>query len=282
MTCEAVLTHCLAPGWQFEGVETFSCGGQSHEIGTFLLPDLGMRFRLTPGGDCMIGSPPNEQGRYTDEGPQFPYRAGPMLVGVTPVTQAQWVAGGGVTQSRFRGDGRPVEMVSWNDVADWLAALPHDLTLPTEAEWEYCCRAGTQTRFCFGDDAAELGDYAWYEANSGNQTHPVGEKKPNAFGLYDAHGNVWEWTCDIYQDNYAKYLIEAAEQMKEAREEWPINVKKDRLAKPPSNASLRVYRGGGWFGSAEVCRSAFRDRFVPAYRSAILGFRAVVVLRRKK
>jgi formylglycine-generating enzyme required for sulfatase activity len=126
--------------------------------------------------------------------------------------------------------------------------------LPTEAQWEYACRAGSKTRYCFGDDEKQLGDYAWYSKNSGNKTHPVGEKKPNAWGLYDMHGNVWEWCQDWWKDGYYK--------------ESPVD--------DPTGAatgSFRVIRGGFWDYPARYCRSAFRGLDGPGRRHYDRGFR---------
>jgi formylglycine-generating enzyme required for sulfatase activity len=124
--------------------------------------------------------------------------------------------------------------------------------LPTEAEWEYACGAGSTTIYSFGDSAASLGDYGWYGSNSGRRTHRVGEKKPNAWDLYDKHGNVWEWCSDWY-GSYAS-----------TTENDPTG---------PEAGSNRVYRGGGWYGGAGHCRSAYRDRGTPDYRRSYLGFR---------
>ena len=129
--------------------------------------------------------------------------------------------------------------------------------LPSEAQWEYTCRAGSTTRYCFGDDESQLGEYAWYNANSGNTTHPVGEKKPNPWGLYDMHGNVWEW-C---QDWYGAYGAEATDD--------PTG---------PAMGSDRVIRGGSWHCPAGHCRSAHRISLEPGGRSDHLGFRASRVL----
>jgi formylglycine-generating enzyme required for sulfatase activity len=128
--------------------------------------------------------------------------------------------------------------------------------LPTEAEWEYTCRAGTKTRFSFGDDDADLQDYGWFNANSESKTHPVGQKKPNAWGLYDMHGNVWEWCGDWFAESYAK-----------AKAIDPTG---------PDSGSSRVLRGGPWNDDPHRCRSAVRFRSSPVGRAHSFGFRVAV------
>ena len=145
----------------------------------------------------------------------------------------------GENPSKFKGANNPVEMVSWDDAVAFCVKLSalraevaagHVYRLPTEKEWEYACRAGTTTEYSFGDDAKDLDDYAWFDDNSDGTSHAVGEKLPNGWGLYDMHGNVWEWCEDLV-------------------------------------GSFRGLRGGSWLDGATLCRSASRGTVVPAYRS---------------
>jgi formylglycine-generating enzyme required for sulfatase activity len=159
----------------------------------------------------------------------------------TEVTQGQWKKVMGSNPSKFKncGDDCPVEQVSWSDVQVFIRKLNSQegtdkYRLPTEAEWEYACRAGTTTAYSFGDNESDLGDYGWYHGNSGNRTHPVGQKRPNPWGLYDVHGNVWEWT-------------------------------------QTEEGSRRVFRGGSWPYNAGHCHSAFRYVSVPGVRFNTLG-----------
>jgi formylglycine-generating enzyme required for sulfatase activity len=129
-----------------------------------------------------------------------------------------------------------------------------DFRLPTEAEWEYACRAGSTTEYCFGNNENNLGEYAWYGSNSGEKTHPDGGKKPNTWGLYDMHGNVWEWCNDYYGDKY--YESSTVEDPKGA-----------------DSGAVRVLRGGSCLYVTRFCRSAHRFGFIPADRFVFLGFR---------
>ncbi len=208
-----------------------------------------------PGGEFTMGSE-----LYNDEKPLHKVRVSPFAIGKYAVTQAQWKAAMGKNPSRFKGDDLPVENVSWNDVAEFLKKVDNGFHLPTEAEWEYAARAGTETEYCFGDDEKLLGEYAWFSDNSGSKTHPVGEKKPNQFGLYDMHGNVWEWCSDWYgRDYYAECQQQGV------------------VTDPPgpSSGSYRVIRGGGWDDNAVGCRSALRGNDAPDDHDDILGFRLV-------
>jgi formylglycine-generating enzyme required for sulfatase activity/serine/threonine protein kinase len=189
----------------------------------------------------------------------------PFYIGVYEVTQQQYQRVMGTNPSHFKGALHPVEDVSWEDAVEFcrkLSELPEEKkagrvyrVLPTEAEWEYACRAGTTTNFCFGNDESELGDYAWYDKNSGNKTHPVVEKKPNPWGLYDMHGNVWEWCSDWYGDYPASAVVD------------PVG---------PATGWGRVIRGGGWFNVAAGCRSARWEGYYPRNPYSNLGFRVAL------
>ncbi len=129
-----------------------------------------------------------------------------FYLGKYPVTQQQWDTVMGNNPSSFRGGSLPVETVSWDDVQNFIQILntksgKNVYRLPTEAEWEYACRAGSTSVYYFGNDESQLGEYAWYDGNSGQTTHPVGQKKPNGWGLYDMYGNVWEWTDSWYDSS---------------------------------------------------------------------------------
>ncbi|MDY0171233.1 MAG: SUMF1/EgtB/PvdO family nonheme iron enzyme, partial [Thermoguttaceae bacterium] len=226
-----------------------------------LTDTAGMEFVLIPPGEFMMGV----RGADSDDGPQHRVRiTKPFYLGKYPVTQQQWEAVTGNNPGQFKEPTNPVETVSWNDCQEFLKTLnekadgpQRTFRLPTEAEWEYACRAGTATRFGFGDDAGQLGEYAWYEANAGGRTQPVGQKKPNAWGLHDMHGNVWEWCADWFSaDYYAKSPTD----------------------NPPGpvSGSLRALRGGAWPLGEARCRSTNRLRSKPAYKSGILGFRVAL------
>jgi formylglycine-generating enzyme required for sulfatase activity len=226
--------------------------------------DLGNRVtvklvRIRP-GTFMMGSPDSEQGRDMNEGPQHEVTISkPFYMGVTEVTQAQYEAVMGGNPSIFKGATNPADNISWNDATEFCKKLSEKtgkkVRLPTEAEWEYACRAGSKTKFCFGDSDAGLADYAWYKANSGDTTHPVGQKKPNAWGLYDMHGNVWEW-CANWLGDYPKGVVTDPQ--------------------GPETGSAPVLRGGGWGDFPPVCRPALRFKRNSGYRYSNVGLRAVV------
>jgi len=224
----------------------------------------GIVFRLIPAGEFMMGSPPSERDRDPSEGPRHRVRiTKPFYLGKYEVTQEEWqrVMGNNPPDCKSAGGRAAVAEVSWNDCREFcrklceLEGVPEGTyRLPTEAEWEYACRAGTETAYYFGDSSSELGRYAWYAWYDVDSPLRVGQKKPNAFGLYDMHGNVWEWCQDWYDWGYYKNSPEADPQ-------------------GPVSGGLRIFRGGCWDGDAEDCRSARRSRCVPVYRGIDLGLR---------
>jgi formylglycine-generating enzyme required for sulfatase activity len=264
MSYLAMALLCILPAW--------SCGKKAvkpqAKDSNIVTNSIGMKLILIPPGEFMMGSPDSEKYRQSDEGPQHRVRISKgFYMSVTEVTQAQWQAVMGSNPSLFKGflgldknDDLPVECVSWNDAVEFCRKLSQkegkSYRLPTEAEWEYACRAGTTTRFYFGDSDSQLSDYAWCDEDSGNKTYPVGQKKPNAFGLYDMHGNVWEWCSDWYDENY--YSESPADD-----------------PKGPSTGQYLVLRGGSWSNLASSCRVANRDYSGPNLHTNYIGFRLV-------
>jgi formylglycine-generating enzyme required for sulfatase activity len=235
---------------------------------------IGMMLVLIPKGTFMMGSPESEKGRDKDDETQHEVTISKdYYLGVIEVTQGQYEKVMGTNPSHFqkqfirKSDSSmyPVEQVSWEDAVDFckkLSELPEEkkagrvYCLPTEAEWVYACRAGSKSAYSFGETSKSLGDYAWFDRNSKGQTHPVGERKPNAWGLYDMHGNVWEWCSDRYGE-YPKVAVSD-----------PVG---------PREVSVRVLRGGSWCDVAASCRSAIRRRYVPSIRGNDLGFRLALI-----
>jgi len=243
---------------------------------------LGMRMVLIPPGEFEMGSSQEEVIRLLEEarqqnaptsyGERVPAEAPkhrvkitkPFYLGLCEVTQEQYVRLMGKNPSKFQGvPNRPVEQLDWSNAMEFcrkLSELPPEKSagavyrLPTDAEWEYACRAGTTTRYSFGDDAAMLDRYAWFSNNSGGSTQAVGQLRANAFGLFDMHGNVWEWCADWYDPGYY------------------ANSPADDPSGPTSGAN-RLGRGGSWREYAERCRAAYRLNFMPDNRFHSLGFR---------
>ncbi len=271
---------------------------------TPLTEELPYGVKLTmvglPAGKFVMGSPQSDSGARKNESPQHEVTISSFAIGKYPVTQAQWQAVMGHNPSYFKGwfnRNYPVEMVSWNDCQELcrrLSKLTGNIyRLPSEAEWEYACRAGTTTRYYFGDYEAQLGDYAWYGDNSGDdvlnvrkiyitqmnlihkvgvgyytqhlrnnncRTHPVGQKKPNPWGLYDMHGNVWEWCEDGWHNNYDGAPTDGSA--------WNDNHFQE---------SSRVLRGGSWYTTPYYCRSACRASINRGKNDGHYGLRLVLV-----
>jgi formylglycine-generating enzyme required for sulfatase activity len=253
---------------------------------------IGMTLKLIPSGEFMMGSPDDEKVASPSEKPQHKVRISPFYLGTYEVTQAQYQAvmgnnpswfsanGGGKDEVVGRSTGQhPVEQVSWLDSLNFCNKLSEkgDLKpfyeidgnfvrvldwngpgyrLPTEAEWEYACRAGEERKYSFGADEARLGEYDWYENNSDSRTHPVGEKSPSAFGLFGMHGNVCEWCWD----GNSQYRGSPA----------------DDPHGPDGVVACRLIRGGGWHASPRLCRSAARYWIVPEFRWNNTGFRLAI------
>jgi formylglycine-generating enzyme required for sulfatase activity len=226
-----------------------------------LVDRFGIAFVLIPAGTFQIGSDHGND----DEKPIHTVRLSrPFYLGMYSVTQRQWEAVMGSNPSHFQGPEHPVEQVPWDKVQEFIRSLnTHEgrtlYRLPTEAEWEYAARAGATGDYCFGDDVTQLSRYAWYEDNARRTTHPVGQLRPNSWGLYDMHGNVWEWVQDWYDNQ--EYARRAAT--------GPAIV--DPAG--PAAGSDRVDRGGSWLHAARNCRSAHRDSDAPGLRYGTLGFR---------
>ena len=227
---------------------------------------IGMKLVVIPPGEFLMASPEMEPGRNSDEMQHKVTLTEPFQMGIYEVTQEQYEKAVGANPSTFKAPDNPVEQVSWDDALEFcrrLSALPeeqaagHVYRLPTEAEWEFACRAGTTTAYSFSDDASQLVDYAWLKDNSDGTVHPVGQMKPNQFGLYDMHGNVWERGSDGYRP--------------------------DRLSTssaidptgPDGSHAFHVLCGGAWNNDAVSCRSSSRGYYGMGMNQ--IGFRIVRV-----
>jgi formylglycine-generating enzyme required for sulfatase activity len=224
---------------------------------------------VVPAGKFMMGTPEDRPGADHQRPQHEVTIPKPFAIGKYEVTYAEWdacVAAGGCPNAADTGGGRgrqPVSDVSWIEAeryVTWLSRLTGETyRLPSEAEWEYAARAGTTTLYSFGDnEAAAFGLYAWYVFDSGGKTHPVGEKKPNGFGLHDMHGNVWEWVRDCYQDSYQ-------------------GAPTDGSAWSTEDCASRVIRGGSYSSTTGRLRSDIRDA-VPSDKGSGIGFRVARTL----
>ena len=232
---------------------------------------IGMEMIEIPAGEFMMGSPAGEKGRIPNEEQAAVTLTKPFWLGKTEVTQGQWKQVMGTEPWKGKDYVQadkdcPATYVDWNDATAFCQLLTdtdqkngklpagESYRLPTEAEWEYACRAGTTTEFSFGDNESTLGQYAWFDGNTAggeHYAHAVGFKRPNPWGLHDMHGNVWEWCSDWY----GNALPGGAD---------PVG---------PGGGSNRVDRGGSWGNSPDYCRSAYRSIHDPSSRSSYLGFR---------
>jgi len=241
--------------------------------GETITNSIGMKLVSIKPGNFWMGSTDNEKGHSKNESPQHLVKLTKgFYVGVTEVTQAQWLK---VMKSRSwsrkkyvrEGDSYPATYVSWDDAVEFCKKLSQKegrkYRLPTEAEWEYACRTGTKTAYSFGEGERRLGDYAWFRDNAYDAgekyAHTVAQKKPNPWGLYDVHGNIWEWCSDWY-DEKAYRTNQATD------------------PKGPSGGECRVLRGGSLLNIPVICRSATRTRSLPDERGYYFGFRIVLDL----
>ncbi len=234
-------------------------------------PLPGMEFVTIPAGSYQMGSAGQTAGGNVDEAPVHAVSVNSFHLQTTEVTQAQWVAVMGKSIEQLRdeagperplkgtGDNNPIYYTSFQDVMEFMAKLNQlhpgkNYRLPSESEWEYACRAGTKTLYCNGDLETSLEFVGWYKKNAGGETHPVAQKKPNKWGLYDMHGNVWEWVEDGYHHTY----------------EGSPN---DGSAWKPTDDIRRVFRGGSWSHAMLFSRSAARLSGNPVMKYHCLGFR---------
>jgi formylglycine-generating enzyme required for sulfatase activity len=232
---------------------------------------IGMKLMLIPKGTFMMGSPESEKGRQEEETQHEVTISKDYYLGVYEVTQAQYEKVMGKNPSHFQGAivgnenaDLPVENVSWDDAVEFckkLSDLPEEkkagrvYRLPTEAQWENACRAGSKSAYLFDDEEGLLPEYGWFNRNSSNRTHTVALLEPNAWGLYDMHGNVFEWCSDWYG-------------------EYPKGAVSDPTG--PKVGSDRVCRGGSWDFEAANCRSAFRNWNYPSLRLDYYGLRVAL------
>ena len=223
---------------------------------------VGMEFTLMKAGSFDMGT-----SKYAYSQPVHEVRLdNPFYIGTYEVTQQQWEAVMGSNPSNFKGDNLPVESVSWNEVQEFIDKLNEmegttKYRLPTEAEWEYAARAGVTALYSFGeideDNGPFLNDYAWYEINSHEKTHDRGGKLPNSWGLYDVHGNVWEYVQDSWVDSYS-------------------GAYEDGRAVEKGSNSLRIARGGGYSSKENALYSAYRKKQAPRDGDSSIGFRLVM------
>jgi len=233
------------------------------KAGTTVENVIGMKLVLLETSVFVMGSPEDESDRRSTETQRVIQITSPFYLGAHEVTQAQYEKVMGNNPSKTKDPRLPVDHISWHDAVAFCAALTaldprFSYRLPTEAEWEYACRAGTRTRYYWGVDAnlSQIGDHAFYKENAEGKTHPVGQKKPNAWGLYDMNGNVWEWCQD-----------------------WMASYDPNELRDPkgPGTGDQKVCRGGCWAYDAARCRSAERNEAPPDSVHVNLGMRVVAV-----
>ena len=258
-----IITILVLFGALLQGCERKTSEETSNEVKT----ETGATMVLLPGGSFTMGDESE-----VDSQPHE-VSVSPFFIDVHLVTQEEYEALMQDNPSRWKGSKNPVEQVRWSDAVRYCNARSeaedlqpcYDLStwkcdfgangyrLPTEAEWEYACRAGTKTTYFFGNESSKLKDYAWFETNSNGKPQPVGQKPPNSWGLYDMCGNVWEWCNDFYKVDYYQ----------ESPKDNP---------RGPETGETKVVRGGAWKFSAESCRSGYRYNEDPGYADVCFGY----------
>ena len=228
----------------------------SYSNGTLTVNGIKYNMVWVDGGTFRMGATSEQGSEISDEKPVHSVTLSGYYIGKTEVTQALWQAVMGSNPSYFEGDDLPVEQVSWDDCQEFIRKLNsltgQNFRLPTEAEWEFACRGGNNSRGYKYSGSNYIDNVAWYDGNSGDKTHPVATKSPNELGIYDMSGNVWEWCADWYGD-YSS-----------GRQTNP---------KGPYGGSGHVNRGGSWYNFARNCRSSIRIDDYPTYRDDLLGLR---------
>jgi len=263
---EIILPICFALAL----ISPVGCSDGASDLTLDLGRGVTMKLVLIPDGEFLMGSPESDPDHYDDEGPQREVTISkPFYMGIYEVTQIQWRSVMGTEPWKGKrwtksGDNNAASHLNWNDASRFCLMLSKKIgrtvALPTEAQWEYACRAGSKAAY-------RLGDYAWYDRNAYDTgekyAHAVGQKLPNAFGLYDTRGNVWEWCRDWYAKTfYAKTFYAKANTVD------PENTKASKA---------RILRGGSWCSDEEYCRPTYRYRFAPSCRNNYpYGFRVVV------
>jgi len=244
---------------------------EGKQIKTTLPPtitnSIGMKLKLIPAGEFLMGSPASETVSPSEEQQHRVQITRAYYLGTTEVTQGQWEGVMGTTSWKGKtyvkeGSDYAASYVSWDDAVEFCRRLSakdgRTYRLPTEAEWEYACRAKSTSVYSFGDSHGSLKDYAWFNENAydvdAKYAHRVGQKLPNAFGLFDMHGNVYEWCSDWYGEDY-----------------YATSPGSDPTG--PRSGSYRVFRGGSWVVIPRYCRSALRGWNAPSFRDFVLGFR---------
>ncbi len=248
------------------------------------MTEAGMQLVYIAPGSFVMGSPESEVSRYSDERQHEVRIEKGFWIGRYEVTFDQYdqfckETHHAVPDDEKWGRGqRPVIYVPWFDAlafTEWMSKRTgHHYRLPTEAEWEYAARAGTTTAYSWGDDPADFSEYAWNTSNTDSQTHPVGQKKPNPWGLYDMHGNVWEWTASLYSEEYdgaeledSSTVLPAANERRSLQGALANNYEEQQ--------AQRSVRGGAWYFYPKGMRSADRRLYFPRLRLPYVGFRVV-------